>query len=485
MSIYCQICKEFPTDFPVHAFKTHRRSCTVQFPDNAQPRRVQGHARRSCCRKASSSRQNIAPVPYEKKAPFMHRRHRAQIRYYASQLCPVSVIAQCMGCTPRTVQDVIKNKKKDNIDSDEEYHETVDALEAHLRGDDEADEMDFDEIASSMVDSMADAKPTKSHRHRHRQSRVMYDSDEEDELEETDTKDFLAFGSKATFEREQQSRSISVPSLCYPEYSEDELEAAAKQDIIHDAIDASQDFASSIPPLSSTRQPTPRPSMSPLTPLSQCSSAQPTPSSPRTVDRLLTPEGFSRAVLSPAPLASRHAFRSSSPSPAPLVIHVFLSNLKKDLSGLDTAFFTFGCRNKDDLDALCLLSPEDDWPIFRDYLQKQHNVPLLHWVIIQAGLHARRAELHAQPSTSTVRPSDQGENECAVYKFLNSLSRPLGRHLLLFYECGLREADDIDALCLVREQWDTMREGMMEKGLNYLEWLVVRDGLNARLTVTT
>ncbi|GBE77357.1 hypothetical protein SCP_0102300 [Sparassis crispa] len=166
-----------------------------------------------------------------------------------------------------------------------------------------------------------------------------------------------------------------------------------------------------------------------------------------------------------------------------LAVHSFLAGLARDLSNeLLPAFEAFGCKTSQDLDVLCLMDPKDDWGILRDYLEKHHKVEFLCWVIITAGLETRRASLPAPlPAAGDAQSGSAPMN--AVCMWLSRLRRPLLRRAPLFYECGLREARDLDALCMLEAQWDpVVKDEMLRKGLSLLEWLVIRDGLKSSVS---
>ncbi|KAL6303989.1 hypothetical protein BKA93DRAFT_315222 [Sparassis latifolia] len=163
-------------------------------------------------------------------------------------------------------------------------------------------------------------------------------------------------------------------------------------------------------------------------------------------------------------------------------ISSFLAKLTRNLANeLSLAFEAFGCKTAEDLDALCLMDPVDDWAVLRDYLAQDHKVELLRWLIIKTGLEARRASL---PSQFPPVPSDTGITGAndAVSMWLGGLKRPLCQHISLFHKCGLRDLADLDVLCMLEEHWDAVKDEMSRNSLSMLEWLVVKDGLKTRLS---
>ncbi|KAL6303995.1 hypothetical protein BKA93DRAFT_315321 [Sparassis latifolia] len=167
-------------------------------------------------------------------------------------------------------------------------------------------------------------------------------------------------------------------------------------------------------------------------------------------------------------------------------VYLFLRSLATDLSFLEPAFHSFGCRSGADLDALCAMS-EDEWSVLHVHLRTQHGGDLAQWPVLRAGLKSRLSALpgrvgedRASGSPAPTLPPCIGWSN-PICAFLSGLKRPLLRHAALFYAWGLRDVEDLEALYAAKDQWDTViREELLGRGLTLMQWVVLREGLKAR-----
>lgn len=122
------------------------------------------------------------------------------------------------------------------------------------------------------------------------------------------------------------------------------------------------------------------------------------------------------------------------------------------------------------------MDPESDWLTLQAYLEIQlPEAAPQYWSILEQGLFARRAEARPCDITAVANSS--------VFDFLSSLRKPLGRHLTLFFRAGVHTPGDLNELCRVSDEvaLDGISLAFMEAGLTPFEWLVVREGLRARV----
>lgn len=157
----------------------------------------------------------------------------------------------------------------------------------------------------------------------------------------------------------------------------------------------------------------------------------------------------------------------------------FLTGRGMDLALFYAPLMAFGCTNELDLDVLCTMSPDDDWLFLQAWMdlhlsetEPQYNAS--HWSRLEQLLLTRR--LDARPYEITTL------TDSTVYDFLNTLRKPLGHHLMLFFKTGIRSPKDLNDLCQVGsgEALETIWHTFAEAGLSAFDWLVVREGLKAR-----
>lgn len=77
---------------------------------------------------------------------------------------------------------------------------------------------------------------------------------------------------------------------------------------------------------------------------------------------------------------------------------------------------------------------------------------------------------------------------CAVRRFLDTLSRPLGHHLATFLEIGIRTQEDINALSQMSHDWEVVHAELSKRGVTLMEWLYIKAGLEKtrqQLSATT
>ena len=68
--------------------------------------------------------------------------------------------------------------------------------------------------------------------------------------------------------------------------------------------------------------------------------------------------------------------------------------------------------------------------------------------------------------------------------FLDKLRRPLGHIHDSLVEFGIADEEDLNVLCELREHWPLLQAFLAEKGVSRLEWMIVKDGLEARARAT-
>ncbi|KZT08730.1 uncharacterized protein LAESUDRAFT_811331 [Laetiporus sulphureus 93-53] len=447
------------------------------------------------------------------------RSRRAQIRYFAQQGFPEWNIAEYMRIDDRTVARVLKNDMEDDLESDDEYFQVIDATGI--------DEFSIDTDHMKIEDGMLNAEGDSAQVH---QGDLPEDVDMSDGAEEQEVEHVLYTSLSPTpasrsSSVEEPDRSPSpVPSLEWPENDDDMMVDSLPAENV--ALSPTKRETPPPPPLgmlssTSLQQPTPPRSYPPQSPVIRPrEGTQPVPkletlgdplfppapsrvtdgntTSDQAFDGFDEPQGLPESNINAQALASMEFEHPVTlqviGSNVPVVTHsifAFLSPL--GLTSLASAFFEFGCKTSEDLDVLCALGRLYSWQPFRKWLHKHHNVDTSRWYSLAAGFKeyaaSRGADLGvvpqvrletSQPSTA-FRVAPGNENAQAMYAFLTGLRQPLGRHLGLFMACGLSTENALDRFCFKQESWGTKRDELIENGMTQLEWLVVREGLRRRL----
>ncbi|KAJ3552115.1 hypothetical protein NM688_g4324 [Phlebia brevispora] len=158
----------------------------------------------------------------------------------------------------------------------------------------------------------------------------------------------------------------------------------------------------------------------------------------------------------------------------------FLDGLSTDMAHLVKPLETFGCTTEQYLDILCAMRPEDEWCTLQAWIELQLAQTsyagriVSDWSILEQGLLARRS------CRATPQPPVAAMASCSsVFDFVNALRVSLGHRLMLLTAAGLCTMQDIDAFSC-EEESDGLGVTLLEAGLTPLEWLVVREGLEAR-----
>ena len=83
---------------------------------------------------------------------------------------------------------------------------------------------------------------------------------------------------------------------------------------------------------------------------------------------------------------------------------------------------------------------------------------------------------HGSPATSKLRASDG-----VVEAFMRSLGGPSDRLIQLFYEMEIDNAEHLDWLCTMQEDyWEDVKDYLLRNGVKLFHWLVVKKGLRDR-----
>ncbi|CCL98149.1 uncharacterized protein FIBRA_00143 [Fibroporia radiculosa] len=89
----------------------------------------------------------------------------------------------------------------------------------------------------------------------------------------------------------------------------------------------------------------------------------------------------------------------------------------------------------------------------------------------------------SKPSSATIPTIPTAStSQCQVSAFLSGLKRPQACLKDAFYEFGVKTDADLDVLCTLQDQWDVLKEFLMTRNVTIFQWMMVKNGLEARAT---